>query len=114
MVRMKMPRQNRAAQFAPFDALKGLSEAIKLKEYEHDRVTLKELSEDQAKEISEVLENYIPGQILEITYFDDGYEKTLVCSPKINIIEGYLSYGNEKIEITKILKLRRMCNGKSL
>ena len=48
---MKMPRENRAAQFAPFDALKGLSEAIKLKEYEHDRVALKELSEEQAKEI---------------------------------------------------------------
>ena len=47
-----MPRQNRAAQFAPFDALKGLSEAIKLKEYEHDRIALKELSEEQAKEMT--------------------------------------------------------------
>ena len=113
MVRMKMPRQNRAAQFAPFDALKGLSEAIKLKEYEHDRIALKELSEEQAKEISNVLENYVPGQILEVTYFEDGYEKKIVCSPKINIIEGFLSYGEIKIEINKILKLRRMCDGKN-
>ena len=97
-----MPRQNRAAQFAPFDSLKGLNEAIKLKEYEHDRVALKELSEEQAKEISSVLETYVPGEILEITYFDDGYEKTIVCSPKIDIIEGILSFGDDKIQIEKI------------
>ena len=113
MVRMKMPRQNRAAQFAPFDALKGLSEAIKLKEYEHDRIALKELSEEQAKEISNVLENYVPGQILEITYFEDGYEKKIVCSPKINIIEGFLSYGDIKIEISKKVLLLKFCRNKT-
>lgn len=109
-----MPRQNRAAQFAPFDSLKGLNEAIKLKEYEHDRVALKELSEEQAKEISSVLETYVPGEILEITYFDDGYEKTIVCSPKIDIIEGILSFGDDKIQIEKILKIRRICYDKNV
>lgn len=109
-----MPRQNRAAQFAPFDSLKGLNEAIKLKEYEHDRVALKELSEEQAKEISSILETYVPGEILEITYFDDGYEKTIVCSPKIDIIEGILSFGDDKIQIEKILKIRRICYDKNV
>lgn len=113
-MRIKMARQNRAAQFAPFDALKGLSEALRLKEYEHDRVALKELSEEEAKEISKVLENYIPGQILQVIYFEDGYEKMMVCSPKLNILEGYLSYGDDRIEINKIIKLRRFCDGENL
>lgn len=38
MERVKMPRSKRSAQFAPFDALKGLQEALKLKEYEHARI----------------------------------------------------------------------------
>lgn len=35
MERMKMPRIKRAIQFAPFDALKGLHEALKRKELEN-------------------------------------------------------------------------------
>jgi hypothetical protein len=35
--RPKMPRPQRAKQFAPFDALTGLSERLKLAEEEHDR-----------------------------------------------------------------------------
>ena len=34
--RVKMSRSDRAKQFAPFDALKGLHETIKIKEYEHE------------------------------------------------------------------------------
>ncbi|MFA7642957.1 MAG: hypothetical protein WCY74_06740, partial [Sphaerochaetaceae bacterium] len=48
MERMKMPRQNRAPQFAPFDALKGLHEALRLAEYEHERIVKGEISEEQA------------------------------------------------------------------
>ena len=35
--RPKMPRSQRAKQFAPFDALSGLSERLKLAEEEHER-----------------------------------------------------------------------------
>lgn len=35
MERTKMPRIKRAVQFAPFDALKGLHEALKRKELEN-------------------------------------------------------------------------------
>ncbi len=34
--RSKMPRSQRAKQFAPFDALKGLGEALKKAEKEHE------------------------------------------------------------------------------
>ena len=36
MVRSKMPRVDRAKQFAPFDALKGLQDALRVKEFEHE------------------------------------------------------------------------------
>lgn len=35
--RPKMPRSQRAKQFAPFDALTGLSERLKLAEEEHEK-----------------------------------------------------------------------------
>lgn len=35
--RPKMPREQRAKQFAPFDALTGLSERLRLAEEEHRR-----------------------------------------------------------------------------
>lgn len=35
--RPKMPRSQRAKQFAPFDALSGLGERLRLAEEEHER-----------------------------------------------------------------------------
>ena len=32
-----MPREKRAAQFAPFDALSGMRQALSMVEYEHDK-----------------------------------------------------------------------------
>ena len=37
--RVKMSRSDRAKQFAPFDALKGLQETIKIKEYTDEFAT---------------------------------------------------------------------------
>ena len=45
--RAQMPIHNRAAQFAPFDALKGLKEAIKERAERKSRISRRELSEEQ-------------------------------------------------------------------
>ena len=42
-----MPRGDRARQFAPFDALKGLQQALRLKEYEHDRIEKGDITEEK-------------------------------------------------------------------
>ena len=47
-----MSRQERAKQFAPFDALKGLHDALRLKEYEHERVQKGDMPEEKAEAIS--------------------------------------------------------------
>ena len=50
-----MNRQERAKQFMPFDALKGLKEALKAKEEKLTRVAKRELSEEQQEILSEVI-----------------------------------------------------------
>ena len=47
-----MPRGDRARQFAPFDALKGLQQALRLKEYEHDKTMKGDISEKTLKNLS--------------------------------------------------------------
>lgn len=46
-----MPREDRAKQFAPFDALKGLRDALHKKELEHEaklakKITVEKIIED--------------------------------------------------------------------
>lgn len=78
-----MPNSMRAKQFAPFDALKGLRDALKIKEYEHDRVVKGDILEEKVREISNTLIKISNGDRVELTIFDDGY-KTFRGSAKIN------------------------------
>ena len=50
-----MNRQDRAKQFAPFDALNGLREALAKKEYDLGKVERGDHSEELDSEISEKL-----------------------------------------------------------
>ena len=68
--RPKMTISNRAKQFAPFDALKGFREA--LKEKEKIKIDKKELSEDRAKEINDLLKNMKEGMLTTLVYYLDG------------------------------------------
>lgn len=79
-----MPRINRAAQFAPFDALKGLQDALRIVEYEHDKITKGELSEESAKQISDVMLKLEKNSIVKLKYIFDGYEKEYVGKIKLN------------------------------
>ena len=100
-----MPRINRAAQFAPFDALKGLQEALRIKEFEHDKISKSELSEEQAKEISKVLFEFEKGDYLEVTYFKNGYYITEIGSAKLIPEESILKISETEINIDDIFKI---------
>ena len=102
-----MPRINRAAQFAPFDALKGLQEALRLKEYEHDKIALNELPEDKVKEISDIISSLNNGDYVEVIYFDDGYEKQIVGKIKLAILENFIKVNDYKICLDVLLDIRR-------
>ena len=100
-----MPRINRAAQFAPFDALKGLQEALRIKEFEHDKISKSELSEEQAKEISKVLFEFEKGDYLEVTYFKNGYYINEIGSAKLIPEESILKISETEINIDDIFKV---------
>ena len=68
-----MNRQDRAKQFTPFDALKGLKEALAKKEYELGKVARAEHSEELNNEISEKLSKIQRGDKIALTCYQDGY-----------------------------------------
>lgn len=108
MDRVKMPRADRAKQFAPFDALKGLQEALKIKEYEHDRIVRGELSEDEIKDISKVLSDIEKGDRVSVEFFRDGHSINLKGVAKIDVFSQKLYVGAFKIDFDEIKKIEKI------
>ena len=84
---------DRAMQFAPFAALKGYYESIRLQE----RITepRKELSEDEAEAISSTLNKLKVGTTVKIRYYDiDSYTN----------IEGVVTEINPPYRRLKVVK----------
>ena len=106
--RIKMSRQDRAKQFAPFDALKGLSETIKIKEYEHERIVRGEMSEDEAKEISECLSSLEKGDSVYIEFFQDGHIINLTGKASLDIFVQKIYVGVFEINFDDIHKIRKI------
>ena len=60
-------KQDRAKQFLPFDALKGLQEALREKEIEIEE--RKELAEESLKELQEIVNRLEKGDKVNIKYY---------------------------------------------
>lgn len=67
-----MDRADRAKQFMPFDALKGLREALAEKERELEMVSRKELTEEVKAELDRKVGEIHPGETVSVRYFDQG------------------------------------------
>ena len=104
-----MSKAERAKQFMPFDALKGLNQALRLKEYEHEKTIKGDLSEEKILEISSTLLELKNKDEVECFYFDDGYEKTIKGKVKLEIEMGFIVIENLKIELEKITNIKK-CN----
>lgn len=68
---------NRAAQFLPFDALKGLSEELRKREERHTRVEKVELSEEETADLNDKLCLLTGGDRVEITFYYKGHYLTI-------------------------------------
>lgn len=108
MERIKMPRQDRAKQFAPFDALKGLQDALRLKEYQHERINKSQVQEEKADEISKVLINLEKGDRACVTYFENGHNKNLSGEVKLLIDQRILKVGSNKINLDDVLDIKKI------
>lgn len=100
-----MNKANRAAQFNAFDALKGLQEALKEKEEKLSRVERRELSEEQEEELS--LCNVARGNIVEMTYYDDGRYVTVTdIVMEMNEVYRYIVLGKAKIDFDDVFDIK--------
>ncbi len=79
--KQKMPVSERAKIFAPFAALKGLDEALAVKE--KLREPKKELSEDSARELDSKLRTLAEGDIVTVVYYDTFEERYLQLTGSI-------------------------------
>ena len=100
-----MEREKRAKQFAPFDALHGLKEAIRLKEYEHDAKMKKDLSDDVIDKISNNMKKIEKRTIVKLKYYEEGHEFEYVGNIKLDIINLIIEFENKKISFDNLLDL---------
>lgn len=96
-----MPREKRAAQFAPFDALSGMRQALSMVEYyEHDKSVKGDISEETAMKITTIITELEKGIIVKVKYFDDGYEKEYTGTINVDVYEQKVKLVNEKKTIS--------------
>ena len=82
-----MPPSRRAKQFAPFDALKGLKEAIARKE--RIPVPRRILSEDAIAEINPQLMSLKPGNIATVVYYCDYAQECHQIAGPVRKVDAY-------------------------
>ena len=105
-MREKMPLSMRAKQFLPFEAVRGLRQALKAKEFEVEAVQKGFLAEEEARTISSILSSLQGGEILEAKYFKDGHYYFAEGKAKLVYEEGYLLIEDLKIPLKDLFGLR--------
>lgn len=96
-----MNRADRAKQFLPFDALKGLREELEKREKECAKCEKKELSESDAEKLNEKIKE-INGCFARIKYYKNGEYVTVSGTVKVNCCYKYLVVNEEKIFFSEI------------
>ena len=102
-----MNKADRAAQFQPFDALKGLQEELREREERRTRVEKKELSEEKMDEISSILAKIYKRMEVEVTFYSGGHYYSVkgVVVDK-NDIYKYFVVGQGKIFYDDIYEIK--------
>lgn len=102
-----MTRQERAKQFMPFDAMKGLKEALLKREEQHSRVEKRDLSDDEAEELSRTISKLVPRMIIEIECYKSCHDIIIRGAiEKIDIVYKYLIVNKEKIFFDDLYKIK--------
>lgn len=101
-----MKREQRAKQFAPFDALKGLRDALRVKEYEHESIIRGEISEDDTVLISKTLREIVKGDIVEIDYFIDGHDFFVTGAVKLMLDEYKIKVEDKVIPLSALRRIK--------
>lgn len=101
-----MPRQNRAKQFMPFDALKGLNEALRLKEFENEQMQKQELQPEQIAKLNNILLNIKKDKHYVVKYFRRGHEYKTNGIIKVDFEQYFLIVNKTKIKFENIIDIK--------
>lgn len=102
-----MSRSDRAKQFMPFDAMKGLKEALQEREKMHLRVEKRELGEDALENINAMLIKLRRGDRAEIVCFRNFHEVTLRGEvQRIDPVYKYLTLDDCRISFDDIYSIK--------
>lgn len=102
--RQKMPVAERAKQFIPFAALKGLPEALQNKE--SSPVPRIELSEEQAALLNRKLLALAPGMAVTVIFYRAGqYRKLHGTVTRIDSAYRYLKLDTQQIAFDDLLDI---------
>ena len=101
-----MSQVDRAKQFMPFDALKGLQESLRLKEYEHEKMLKSELSEEKIMQISNTLKEMKNHVSVEVSVFRDGYIKIITGRVKTELELSQIFVDGQKITFDEIQDIK--------
>ena len=101
-----MKRADRAKQFMPFSALKGLEDELSLAE--KTPCARRELLEDEAEQLNRALLDLEPGDVIEVECYKNGDYVTL-SGPLLALDAAYrrLQLGDMEIRIADIAAVRR-------
>jgi len=100
----KMPIEERAKQFMPFAALRGLPDALAAKE--KVLVPRIELSPEMAEELDRRMHLITKGKMTTVVYFNNGeYIKIIGLAARIDETSRILQIVNTKIRFEDILQV---------
>lgn len=99
-----MSRENRAKQFQPFAALRGLTEA--LREVERETVPRAELCEEEAERLNRRLLRLRRGQRASVSYNrEDGYSTVCGVVSRLDLERRWMEVAGTRIEFDKLREL---------
>ncbi len=102
-----MTREERAKQFAPFDAMKGLSAALRDREERHTRTERRELAEEEIARLSALLSRLRPGMRIRIRFFHAFHELEREGTlTEISAVGQYLSLEEDRIDFENIYEIK--------
>ena len=102
-----MNREQRAKQFIPFDALKGLKEALLEKEEIRTRVEKKELTEEMKWKISRVLSSVSVGDVVRVNFYQAGHYIDIEAKVMgIDEIRRFIKLGDGIIYFSDIYRIK--------
>ena len=104
---VKMSTAQRAKQFLPFAGVRGLDEALALKEQELLFTSESVLSEEQLARLDEALRVLTPGDEIILEYYDGGcYRTEKGRAEKLDPAGRLLIFNGKRISFSSVRELR--------